>query len=114
MREVARRLLGKVADPIEPIPKPTREDHEAVWRITAHYLYHRLHSASHVDFDRLPPEHARRPADMGAEAASAMRAVLLEVGELETQQKRKRHRNRSGTETSRRLDLATPHLNLQP
>jgi hypothetical protein len=39
LREVTRRILGRVTNPLPPVPMPTREDHLAIWRMAVAFLY---------------------------------------------------------------------------
>jgi len=70
LREVARRLLGKV-----PGVTPVREElptKPAVWAVVGKYLSARVQGSAE--------EKPGREPDMSATAAAAFRAVLLEVG----------------------------------
>jgi len=77
LREVTRRILGRVTNPLPPVPMPTREDHLAIWRTAVAFLYSRVHSPA--DSPRLPPSRAGRAPDMGMEAATVLRACLHEI-----------------------------------
>lgn len=78
LREVARRLLGNVDEPIAQETCPEPEAQAAMWKFTAAFLVERLQAPS--DSERLPAEHKRRAPDMSEEAANAMRAALRAVG----------------------------------
>ena len=71
MREVARRLLGTTkVKPLAPKSAAARK----VWRVGSAYLHARVQTESMDAY--------RREPDMSHKAASALRSVLTEVGEL--------------------------------
>ena len=73
LREVARRLLGRVN--IAPEQKnPSDAAQSAAWNATSMYMLCRLQS--------VPDEMPGRTPDMTPAAAFAMRAVLAEVGQV--------------------------------
>ena len=76
LREITRRLLGRRPglDQMEEIIDPSNADQVEAWVGTCRYLRGRIQSE--------PGEKPGREPDMNRMAAAAMRAVLVEVGEL--------------------------------
>ena len=76
MREVTRRLLGcsTASKVLVETVDPTNQVQVRIWSQTAEFLIERIHSTAKEKPGRTP--------DMSPEAATAMRAVLTEVGSM--------------------------------
>ena len=77
LKEMARRLLGRLPDEQEQRSKPATVQQHEVWAATARFLDARL-QLSTAEMKRVPG-HRQRAPDMSPAAGAAFRAVLREV-----------------------------------